>query len=418
MSEWKAVSLGDGLDVLHGYAFKGEHFHNRGELIVLTPGNFFDEGGFKPKGGAEKYYDGPFPPKFLLSAGDVVVAMTEQVQGLLGSSATIPADDLYLHNQRIGLVCITNPDLLDKRFVYHLMNTPVVRQQLQATATGSKVRHTAPERIKAVRASVPCVATQRQVAAVLDAIDDLIENNRRRIELLEQMAQAIFREWFVRFRYPGHEEVPLVDTPLSPVPKGWTVKAFSELGLFTNGFAFKPKHWGDLGRPIIKIKELKQGVTADTPRCDEGEISTGFWVEPGDLLFSWSADLGAYRWSHEPGLLNQHLFKVDPLGDMTVEFLFHALELAVPQFWDRAQGTTMRHIKRSALSEVVVAVPSQHLINRFTSEAAPIHRAALTLRKQSRHLAAMRDLLLPRLVTGKIDVSKLDLDAVLEGATA
>ena len=91
MSDWREVALGNGLDVLHGFAFKGECFREEGRFIVLTPGNFFDGGGFKPKGGKEKYYDGPFPERFLLSAGDVVVAMTEQAAGLLGSPLNIRA---------------------------------------------------------------------------------------------------------------------------------------------------------------------------------------------------------------------------------------------------------------------------------------------------------------------------------------
>lgn len=90
------MSLGQALAVKHGFAFRGEYFRDDGDLVVLTPGNFVDEGGFKPKSGKEKYYDGPFPPAYLLNSGDVVVAMTEQGHGLLGSSATIPCDGRYL----------------------------------------------------------------------------------------------------------------------------------------------------------------------------------------------------------------------------------------------------------------------------------------------------------------------------------
>lgn len=418
MSNWREVTLGEGVDVLHGFAFKGENFRAEGELIVLTPGNFFDDGGFKPKSGKEKYYDGPFPQKFLLRAGDVVVAMTEQVRGLLGSSATVPEDDVYLHNQRIGLVRVADPDLVDERFVYHLMNSAAVREQLQATATGSKVRHTAPERIRAVRACVPHVTVQRQIASILDAIDDLIGNNRRRVEVLEEMARAIYQEWFVRFRYPGHEDGPLVDSPLGPIPDSWSTSPFSDLATFVNGFAFNPGHWGTSGRPIIKIKELKQGVTAGTPRCNELMIAPKYWIEPGDLLFSWSADLGVYRWAGEGGLLNQHLFVVRPRADLSVTFLQHALAAAVPQFWDRAQGTTMRHIKRSALTEVSTPVPPPLLVSRFTETAEPLAREGLVLGQSVRELTRLRDLLLPRLVTGRIDVSHLDLDGLTEAATA
>jgi type I restriction enzyme S subunit len=265
-----------------------------------------------------------------------------------------------------------------------------------------------------LRVIVPPPAVQRRIAEPLGALDDLIENNRRRIELLEQMAQAIYREWFVHFRYPGHEDAALVDSALGPIPEGWDVRPFSEIASFVNGFAFKPSHWGDTGRPIIKIKQLKQGVAPDTPRCHQHDVKRDFWVEPGDLLFSWSADLGVYRWSYEPGLLNQHLFTVRPSGTLSLAFLFRTLDRAMPQFRDRAQGTTMRHIKRSALSEVAAAVPHQTLVDLFTSAVEPADLEVISLRQSIGRLSALRDLLLPKLVTGQIDVSELDLDALTE----
>jgi len=265
---------------------------------------------------------------------------------------------------------------------------------------------------------MPDRCAQERIAEVLGALDDLIENNRRRVEVLEEMARAIYREWFVKFRYPGHEHVPLVDSPLGPIPDGWQSLPFSALANFVNGFAFKPAHWGTLGRPIIKIKELKNGVMSDTPRCVASEIDPKYWVEPGDLLFSWSADLGIYRWFGEPGLLNQHLFVVTAKGDLSAAFLQHALNEAMPQFWDRAQGTTMRHIKRSALTEVSTLVPSTTLVEAFTNVAEPLVQETLSLFRSTRTLVALRDLLLPKLVTGQIDVSHLDLDALTEAAIA
>jgi type I restriction enzyme, S subunit len=418
MRAWREVSLGEGLKVRHGYAFKGEHFKDHGDLIVLTPGNFIDGGGFKSKSGAEKYYDGLVPPGYLLSKGNVVVAMTEQSLGLLGSSATIPSDDRYLHNQRIGLLEIVDPEILDLRFVYHLMNSPDVRRQIQATATGTKVRHTAPERIRAVETRLPPLDVQRTIAAVLDWLDDLIENNRRRVEVLEEMARAIYREWFVHFRYPGRGTVELADSALGRIPEGWAIRPFAEVASFANGFAFKPNHWGTEGRPIIKIKQLKEGVTSDTPRCNESLIAPRYWVEPGALLFSWSADLGVYRWAGEPGLLNQHLFRVESSGQLSLSYLFYALDGAMSQFWNRAQGTTMRHIKRSALSEVVMAVPPPEVVDQFSSLVEPMDTSVLVCQRMSRNLESTRDILLFKLVTGQIDVSSFDLMALVEDSVA
>lgn len=418
MTEWRETTLGELIAIKHGYAFKGEHFATDGEEIVLTPGNFPVGGGLQFREGKERYYTGPYPPEFRLSGGQVLVVMTDLKQDapILGSPAFVPTHPPVLHNQRLGLVEVKPDAQLDTRFLFYLLLSDTTRSHLRATATGSTVRHTAPERIYQVPVRLPPLREQQLIGRVLQAIDDLIENSRRRVVLLENMARVIYREWFVQFRYAGHENIALVDSALGPIPDGWQLRPFLQIASFVNGFAFKPTHWGKVGRPIIKIKQLKQGVTVDTPRCDEREIAKAYWVEPGDLLFSWSADLNVYRWSHEPGLLNQHLFTVKPLGELSLAFLFHMLDEAMPRFRDRAQGTTMRHIKRAALSEVTTALPPQHLIDLFTSSVEPMAREVISLRQGNHRLASIRDLLIPKLVTGQIDVSELDPDTLLKSA--
>ena len=317
-----------------------------------------------------------------------------------------PGDILFSHKGTVGklarvafgsppFVCspqttfwrVLDHDRLSRAYLYAYMRSRVFIQQWWAckgsTDMADYVSLTDQRRL---RVSLPPLVEQKRIAATLVILDDLIENNRRRIEVLEQMAQAIYREWFVRFRYPGHEHATFVDSPLGPIPEGWTVDPFSSLATFVNGFAFKPAHLGTSGRPIIKIKELKQGVVDSTPRCDPTDIDRRYWIDPGDLLFSWSADLGVYLWSFEPGLLNQHLFVVGPLGGLSRTFLFHALDIAMPHFWDRAQGTTMRHIKRSALTEVQTVVPSPDLVLEFSDTVGPLDAEALTLRFQTAEL--------------------------------
>lgn len=313
-------------------------------------------------------------------------------------------------NQQINTV-IPGPHT-DSRYLYSLLRhlAPTVTQGASGAATPI-INKSA---FSAIPVRTPDLETQVRIGEVLGALDDLIENNRRRVEVLEEMARAIYREWFVKFRYPGHEDVPLVDSALGPIPEGWTVHPFAEVASFVNGFAFKPSHWGSEGRPIIKIKELKQGVTKATPRHPAESIAPKYWVERGDLLFSWSADLGVYLWDNEPGLLNQHLFTVRPEHpSLTIGFLYHSLTHAMPKFRARAQGTTMRHIKRSALTEVEMVLPPGDLMSCFTRDVKPLHEDVAVLRQEAVTLEALRDLLLPRLVTGQIDVSTLDLDAVV-----
>jgi type I restriction enzyme S subunit len=238
----------------------------------------------------------------------------------------------------------------------------------------------------------------------------LIENNLRRIEILEEMAQVVYREWFVNFRFPGYEDVALVESDSGLIPAGWELRPFAELADFVNGYAFKPAHLGVEGLPIVKIKELKSGVTSDTPRNRGDDIPEKFHIGQGELLFSWSADFVVQLWPYGPALLNQHLFRVIPVPGVSTDFLVHALRQRLPDFRARAQGTTMRHIKRSALTEVQTVLPPGPLRDAFSSLVRPMHELSRNLVMQSANLRATRDLLLPRLVSGEINVSNLDID--------
>lgn len=141
---WRRSRLGDVLTVKHGFAFKGEDFAEDGRYIVVTPGNFADGGGFKAKESKEKYYSADPPDEFVLSEGDLILALTDLKQDapILGSPAWVPVDGVYLHNQRIGRVVEVDEQRLDSRFTYYLFCTDALRAQIRATATGATVRHT------------------------------------------------------------------------------------------------------------------------------------------------------------------------------------------------------------------------------------------------------------------------------------
>ena len=340
--------------------------------------------------------------------GDLILAREAPVGGI----CRVPGGSRPILGQRTVLIR-PDPTVIDGGFLLYRIAASDFQARLSEMSTGSTVPHLNMADIRALRIpNVPELRTQRRIAWVLSAFDELIEINERRIELLEDLARSLYCEWFVRFRFPGH------GNDAGSPPNDWQTKPFLKTALFINGFAFKPTHHGPVGRPIIKIKELKQGVTQATPRYGGADVPPKFEVEPGHLLFSWSADLGAYLWNGEPGLLNQHLFRVEPLEDFSVEFLFHALDTAIPDFRSRAQGTTMRHIKRSALEEVMVSVPARSLVAQFTKRVRPLHGERRALSAENRTLAATRDLLLPRLVTGRLDISDVDLGDLLpaEGA--
>lgn len=312
--------------------------------------------------------------------------------------------ETIIDNNMMG--AIPNEDLVDPRFLYYLLSSA----DLARWATGTALPYFTVKTLAQVEMMIPPHPTQQKISAVLATYDDLIENNSRRIEILEEMAQAIYREWFVEFRYPGHEGVPLVESDIGLIPAGWDVRSFAELGDYLNGFAFKPTHFTPDGPPVIKIKELKAGVTSETPRYAGTLVPAKYKVTSGDLLFSWSAYLDAFIWSGEDGWLNQHLFRVDPLPTVPRLFLFHSLRQRMGEFRARSQGTTMKHIKRAALQEVKTPFPAGRLAWDFEELALPLNQLRSNLGQTNDRLRRTRDLLLPRLISGEVDVSDLDID--------
>ena len=229
--KWESVRLGECFKIKHGWAFKGKFFAKEGKYILLTPGNFNPDGGIKLKGDKEKYYAGDFPKEFLLKFGDFLVVMTDLTQDapILGSPAFVKENDKFLHNQRLGKIVALAETEMNRVFLYYLFNSSPVRNQIKATATGATVKHTAPDRINNVEVPLPPLPTQRKIASILSAYDDLIENNTRRIKILEGMAATIYRQWFVEFRFPGHENVPMVESELGLIPQGWEVGALGDI---------------------------------------------------------------------------------------------------------------------------------------------------------------------------------------------
>ena len=214
--------------------------------------------------------------------GDLILAREAPV----GNVALITTGMEPALGQRTVLIR-PDPKKVDANFLTYRLLAHDVQHWMSGVANGATVPHLNMEDIRTLPLpALPPLQTQSRMGAMLASFDDLIENNRRRIEILEEMARLLYREWFVHFRFPGHEDVEMVNSDLGPIPEGWRIRSFAELADFVNGFAFKPDHWLDEGLPIVKIKELKNGVTSDTPRYHGTDISKKYFVDDGSVLFS------------------------------------------------------------------------------------------------------------------------------------
>jgi type I restriction enzyme S subunit len=168
---WVESPLNALCDIKHGYAFEGKFFANQGVYVLLTPGNFYESGGYRDRGEKQKYFTGPIPQDYILHQGDLLVAMTEQAAGLLGSPIIIPDSEKFLHNQRLGLVVAKTGAPWLNEFFFHVFNTPQVRKAIHASASGVKVRHTSPTKIGDVVVTFPSsVAEQKKIVTQLDAL--------------------------------------------------------------------------------------------------------------------------------------------------------------------------------------------------------------------------------------------------------
>ncbi len=401
------IKFGDCFKIKHGFAFKGEYFSENGDYVVATPGNFYDHGGFKSKNGKEKFYIGSIPKSFILNKLDLIVAMTEQMHGLLGSSALVPEDNKYLHNQRIGLIQDINKEKIDKHFLYYLFNTTSVREQIQATANGAKVRHTSPSRIYEVTVSIPSVATQRRIASILSAYDDLIENNTRRIAILEEMARRLYEEWFVNFRFPGHGTARFVETELGPAPEGWEPRPLTECAEITYGYPFKSKQFNEIGEGfgVIRIRDIKDDQT-NTFTTETGKVQ--HIVTDGDIVIGMDGAFHMGKWAGGRAWLNQRVVRLRPSSPMSRYLLFLATEGPIKHLEKTIVGTTVAHLSARDLNRMEFLLPQKPLLLDVQTLLDPLFDMELRLKHKNANLRAQRDLLLPRLISGELDVSEAE----------
>ncbi len=201
INRWEEKRLSEICEIHHGFAFDGQYFSNKGSFVLLTPGNFHEAGGYKDRGEKQKYYTGTIPNGYILSKGDLLVAMTEQAAGLLGSPIIVPESNKFLHNQRLGLVLEKTGIPWANEFFFHLFNLPSIREKIHADASGVKVRHTSPTKIGNIIVRFPkTVEEQKRIAKILEKlqqeIDDLILTYQKKIDLLGALRLSILNEAF------------------------------------------------------------------------------------------------------------------------------------------------------------------------------------------------------------------------------
>jgi len=348
--------------------------------------------------------------------------------GSLGQVGIIPRRSRYpryvISNKQMR--ARLDPEVVDELFAFYWFSSPTIVRHTQQRNTGSSVPLINLSILRALPIPLPPLPEQRAIADILGSLDDKIELNRRMNETLEQIAQATFRSWFVDFdpvrakaegRQPAGMDAATAalfpdsfeDSPLGEIPRGWDARPLDSVAEFLNGLAMqKYSPEGDEYLPVIKIAELRSGVTSSSGRGSVG-IPPEYVVDDGDVLFSWSGSLEVVIWCGGKGALNQHLFKVTS-REYPRWFYYFWIRQHLPMFRDIAsdKATTMGHIRRHHLSEALVVAPPQPVLDAADSLLSPLLARFVANCQQSRTLAAIRDALLPKLMSGEVRVREAE----------
>ena len=409
MSEWKRYKLGELLRVKHGWAFKGEFFSETGIQSILTPGNFYESGGFKANTSKDRFYIGEYPKEYLCSKGDLIVAMTEQAAGLLGSTAIVPEDNRYLHNQRIGLISCN--EYLNKDFAYYLFMTQTIRQQISRSASGTKVKHTSPEKIYEVQVYIPKIQTQRNIAKILTTLDQKIQTNNQINQELEAMAKTLYDYWFVQFDFPDQNGKPykssggkMVYNPelKREIPEGWGVGNFFDVAEVQYGYPFSTEFFNSTGEgvPVIRIRDI---LGNDITNYSTEEVEDKYKINVGDVLIGMDGNFHINYWIQENCYLNQRVVKVnsDNLPNMVLKY---QIEPFIKLREKSVSRTTVGHLSDKDLKSINVILPKDKNLSTIFERFESILENIIINQQQNQELTQLRDWLLPMLMNGQVKV--------------
>lgn len=317
----------------------------------------------------------------------------------------IGSTELFVFRNREGVT--------DKEFVYYLFKQQYIRNLAANSMTGASGRQRADLKfVKRIKLNLPLLPIQHRIASILSTYDMLIENNTKRIRLLEKMAENLYKEWFVRFRFPGHEKVEMENG----LPKGWSIIKIKELSNIKSGFAFKSEWFTDAGCRVAKIKDIG-GVLMDTSDLsyvseDNCKKAEKFILREGDLTIALTgATIG--KISIVPkhrGLIytNQRLGKFfngdNPIENLPFLYCLFAQDIMVQDIMNLSNSSSAQpNISPEQIGNIKFK-GNMDLIKRYNEVAKGFFQEILSLHEMNQNLARQRDLLLPRLMSGKLEV--------------
>jgi type I restriction enzyme S subunit len=345
-------------------------------------------------------------------SGDVLLTH----KGTVGLVAIVPPvpDDVMLTPQ--VTYYRTNPTKLLNGYLKYAFQAPSFRDQLNSFSAQSTRPYIGITAQKELQLDFPPLPIQQRIAGILSAYDELIENSQRRIRILEAMARALYREWFVHFRFPGFENHPRVASPLGEIPQGWEVKTVADAFVISGGGTpsrKEEKFWNDGTIQWYSPSDLTGAGTMFMDNSSDHITESGLAQSSArmfparSVMLTSRATIGAIAINTYPACTNQGFITCLPNERVPLYYLFHWLAENVPTFQRMASGATFKEISRGVFKTIDFLQPPDELVRCFEDLTAPMAEQVLALQRQIQNLRRTRDLLLPRLLSGQIDVEAL-----------
>lgn len=389
--EWKECQIKDVCRLINGRAYSNDEMLEHGKYKIVRVGNL--------SGGNSTWFysDLELPEDKYCHNGDLLFAWA------CTFGPHIWKEDNTIFHYHIWKI-VEDKNVVDRRFYYYYLK--YATGGFLGALNGSVMVHITKASMEKMNIKIPKnLDDQRRIVSILSSLDRKIELNNKINADLEEMAQAIFKNWFVDFE--PFKDGKFVDSELGMIPEGWKIGTLTEIASYMNGLAmqkYPPENIED-SLPVLKIKELGQGFCGtDSDRCS-CNIKDECKIHNGDVIFSWSGTLLVDVWCGGDCGLNQHLFKVTS-NDYPKWFYYYWTKHHLQEFIHIAKdkAVTMGHIKRGHLEEALVAIPDNDSMEKAHELFEPILSKMISLRLENSRLSLLRDTLLPRLMSGELEV--------------
>lgn len=414
--------LGDLFYIKQGYAFKSEKYVSHSNYILCTLANFSESNNFKFSSEKATYYPDEFSHEFILCENDLIIPLTEQVVGLFGNTAFVPKTEgfQFVLNQRVGKI-IPYEEKADKLFLHYLLSTQLVRDQIEATASGTKQRNTSPDKIYDVTVWVPNIDQQRIIGRYLYSLEQKCNVNNKICSELETMAKTLYDYWFVQFDFPDENGKPYRTSGgemvwneqlKREIPKGWGVTSLGDICDFRNGINYDKGVEGDQEYRIINVRNISSSslllneaeldkITLPSVQADKYLLSSN------DIVIARSGTPGATRlmWKiNDPTIFCGFIICSTPHEALHKIYLTYCLKSLEGTSATKTGGSILQNVSQDTLKSLFVLIPDEEVLRQFNAVISPILEKIHSNIDENNELTKLRDWLLPMLMNGQARV--------------